>query len=220
MNKKRLFYILIAICGLTMSTQAETIDERAFTPNELRIGWGDQLFESLMWNNPATIVTTMPTSWKRTYHENYRYHQHIWLEYQWRFNHWFSLGGMVDMSEVGWDDVTRNGAGTILTTTPNCYFYNLVIMPTIRFTYLHHKHVNLYSGIGFGLDINGGTERNEAKRLTDFGGALNITAIGLSANYDRWFMTVDVGGLTALKSKNTIFMALSRMINVSIGVRF
>ena len=124
------------------------------------------------------------------------------------------------MSEVGWDDVTRNGVGAVVNTSKNHYFYNLVFMPTVRFTYFHHPYVNLYSGLGVGMDINGGTETNALGRNTDIGAAVNITVFGVSANYDRWFWTVDFGGLTALKNANTIFMACSRIINVSFGARF
>ena len=189
--------------------------------NEIRFGWGDQLFESLMWHNPTNIVTTMPADgWHKVYHENYRHNQHLWLEYQWRFYDWLSFGAMMDISEVGWSDVTRNGVGVEMERSERKYFYNLVFMPTVRFTYFHHPYVNIYSGLGLGMDINGGTETNGAGKHTDVGMALNITAVGISANYDRWFMAVDLGGLTALKDKNTVFMVASRMINVSVGARF
>ena len=188
--------------------------------NELRIGWGDQLFESLVWHNPTYIVKTMPTSYEQVYHENYRHDQHVWIEYQWRFKHWVSLGGMVDWSDVRWDDVTRNGAGVEVAREGGHWFYNIVIMPTVRFTYFHHENVNLYSGLGVGLDINGGSETDGWGRKTDVGAAINVTVFGVSANYQRWFWTVDFGGLYALKNGNTIFMASSRIMNVGLGVRF
>ena len=188
--------------------------------NELRIGWGDQLFESLVWHNPTYIVKTMPTSYEQVYHENYRHDQHVWIEYQWRFKHWVSLGGMVDWSDVRWDDVTRNGAGVEVAREGGHWFYNIVIMPTVRFTYFHHENVNLYSGLGVGLDINGGSETDGWGRKTDVGAAINVTVFGVSANYRRWFWTVDFGGLYALKNGNTIFMASSRIMNVGLGVRF
>ena len=203
-----------------IAVMAETKEDRANRHNELRIGWGDQLFESLMWHNPTSIVTTMPTTWQQVYHEDYHHDQHLWIEYQWRFNHWFSLGGMFDMSEVHWNDVTRNGAGTEISRSKGHYFYNLVIMPTVRFTYYHHPYVNLYSGLGFGLGINGGSEKNARGQKTEVGAAVNVTVFGVSANYDRWFWTVEFGGLTSLKNVNTIYMVCSRMINVSFGARF
>ncbi len=220
MNHRRTFFLLLLLCACTIAGLAETKWDHLTWRNEIRLGWGDQLFESLMWHNPTNITTTMPESYQQTYHENYRHHQHIWLEYQYRFKHWFSLGGMIDMSEVGWDDVTRNGRGVELSRGGGHHFYNVVLMPTIRFTYLYHPNVNLYSGIGIGMDINGGTETNAKGQHTEYGAAVNITVIGVAANYKRWFWTVDFGGMYALKNANAIYMASSRIINVGLGARF
>ena len=148
---KNRIYILLLLCCVCSYVGAENRFAYLENRNELRIGWGDQLFESLMWHNPTYIVTTMPESYERLYHENYHHDQHIWLEYQWRFTRWFGLGAMFDMSEVHWDDVTRNGKGAEINRSKGHYFYNLVIMPTVRFTYFHHENVNLYSGLGIGL---------------------------------------------------------------------
>lgn len=229
MWKTRYTYILLFLFGMTLNGFAEAkwdhvtkVDTtgKPINRNEIRIGWGDQFFETLMWHDPTGYTLTMPTGYRQTYHENHRYHQHLWLEYQYRFTYWFSLGAMVDVSEVGWDDVVRDGQGIEQSRDPKHYFYNAVIMPTIRFTYFHHPNVNFYSGLGVGMDINGGTEKNAKGFRTDVGAALNLTVFGISANYDRWFAAVDFGGMYALKNKNTIFMASSRMINVSIGARF
>ena len=203
-----------------MTTFAETKWDYINRRNEIRVGWGDQLFESLMWHNPTSIVTTMPATYRQVYHEDYHHDQHIWIEYQWRFKEWVSFGGMFDMSEVHWTDVTRNGAGAEVSRDPGHYFYNLVFMPTVRFTYFHHEYVNLYSGLGVGIGINGGTETNAYGKYTDVGAAINVTLFGVSANYDRWFWTVDFGGLYSLKNANAIFMASSRIINVGFGARF
>lgn len=203
-----------------MTMMSETKWDHVNCRNEIRIGWGDQLFESLIWHNPTSITTTMPAEATYRYKERYRHSQHIWVEYQYRFKHWFSLGAMVDMSEVGWDIVTRNGQGTELARDKKNYFYNLVIMPTIRFTYFHHPNVNIYSGLGIGMDINGGTEVDGKGRHTALGAAVNFTLVGVSANYDRWFCAFDLGGMYALKNANAIYMASSRIMNVSIGARF
>lgn len=208
------------LCSIAVVGFAENKWTHITQRNELRIGWGDQLFESLIWHNPTSIITTMPDSYQQVYKENYSYNQHVWMEYQWRFTHWFSLGAMVDFSHVGWDEVTRNGKGAELNRKENQFFYNAVIMPTIRFTYFHHENVNFYSGLGIGLDINGGTETNALGNHTDVGAAVNLTVFGISANYQRWFWTVDCGGLYALKNMNTIFLMSSRIVNVGMGVRF
>ena len=208
------------LCSIAVVGFAENKWTHITQRNELRIGWGDQLFESLIWHNPTSIITTMPDSYQQVYKENYSYNQHVWMEYQWRFTHWFSLGAMVDFSHVGWDEVTRNGKGAELNRKEDQFFYNAVIMPTIRFTYFHHENVNFYSGLGVGLDFNGGTETNALGNHTDVGAAINLTVFGISANYQRWFWTIDCGGLYALKNMNTIFLMSSRIVNVGMGVRF
>ena len=189
--------------------------------NEIRIGWGDQLFESLVWHNPTYTVTTMPATWTNTTKENYRHHQHLWLEYQYRFSHWFSLGAMMDMSEVGWDNVTRNGTGTILHTGDPQYFYNLVFMPTLRFTWVFHPYVNLYSAAFVGLTINGGTEQDFLTgRHTVLYPAFGLTMLGCRVGGKGWYGTVEWGGLSALRDINSISMASSRIIAVSLAYQF
>ncbi|MBQ7997293.1 MAG: hypothetical protein IJ249_06460 [Paludibacteraceae bacterium] len=217
---KRKIVILMALLAIAMGAGAENKWAYLNMRHEVRVGWGDQLFESLMWHNPLYRVRTMPASYRQLYHEDYHHDQHIWAEYQYRHKGWFSFGGMADISFVHWDDVMRNGLGEELSRDKGHYFYNLVIMPTIRFTYYHHEYVNLYSGLGVGMDINGGTERDSRGRRTVVGGAVNLTVFGISANYNRWFWTVDFGGMFALRDANTIFMAGSRIINVGLGARF
>ena len=208
------------LCCLSVGAAAESKWDYMVQRNELRIGWGDQLFETLMWKKPVKIVNTLPTSYEQVYNEDFTYYQHLWIEYQWRFTSWFSLGGMVDGSGVSWSEVTRNGQGQEIARDGGHHFYNIVVMPTIRFTYFHHPNVNLYSGLGLGIDVNGGSETDVKGRHTAVGAAVQVTLFGVSANYDRWFWTVDFGGLTALKSTNVIYMASSRIINVGFGARF
>ena len=219
-HMKRFLYLLIALCCIPLGTQAENKWETIDRPNEIRVGWGDQLFETLMWHKPTSIINSMPTTWQTTYHENHVYSQHIWVEYHRRFKSWVSFGGMIDGSGVQWDDVVRDGTGAEVGRTKNRCFYNLVIMPTVRFTYYHHPYVNLYSGLGFGLDINGGTETNAKGRKTDVGAAINLTFFGVSANYKQYFACVELGGMYALKNTNEIFLAGSRIMNVALGMRF
>ncbi|MBR3407283.1 MAG: hypothetical protein IKG86_00380 [Paludibacteraceae bacterium] len=216
---KRIAYILLLLLAVG-NLQAETRRDVKEMPNELRIGWGDMLFESLMWHNPKSVVQTMPTSYSYTYQEDFRHHQHLFLEYQHRFNYWFGLGAMVDLGEVDWQNVTRNGQGVEIARDPGHYFYNVTIMPTFRFTYFHHENVNLYSGLGLGLVINGGTEQNAFGNRTETGFAANFTVLGISANYKRWFASVEFGGLYGLRNANTIYMASSRIFSASIGARF
>ena len=215
---KRITVLALLLCAMCAAAQEKSV--LPLWHNELRIGWGDQLFETLMWHNPTSVVTAMPESFTKTYHEDYRYSQHLWMEYQYYSAVWFSAGAMVDLSEVSWNDVTRNGKGVETVRSTRRYFYNAVAMPTIRFTYFNHPNVRIYCGLGAGIGINGGTEMNANHHKTDVGLAVQLTLLGVSANYGRWFIAADLGGLTSLRDKNTVFMAMSRIVSASAGVRF
>jgi len=199
---------------------AETIEQRMQWHHEVRIGWGDQLFETLVWHNPATVVSSMPADYTADYGEDYTYYQHLFFEYQYRFNRWFGMGFLADASGVSWDKVTRNGLGNEIDRDPGHYFYNAVVMPTARFTWFRREYVDLYSGIGIGLCVNGGSEVDAYDRHTLVSGAGNVTLLGLSANYDRWCWNFEYGGMYALRDMNTVFLLKSRMFTFSLGVRF
>ena len=80
---------------------------------------------------------------------------------------------------------------------------------TYRFLHVTDNHIACYD------------ERETPERAEYGAGRVEqFTVFGVSANYQRWFATMDFGGMTALKNTNTIYMALSRMINVSVGARF
>lgn len=219
------FRLSAALCCLMLALMplalhAETRLERAQKRSELRIGWGDQLFETLIWHNPPSVVTTMPADFSAVYHEDYSYLQHAFAEYSYRFNSWLGLGLLLDGSAVLWSDVTRNGLGEEVSRDPGHSFYNVVLMPTARATYLHHPNVNLYSSFGFGVLVNGGTEVDGYGRHTVAAPAFDFRLIGLSANWKQLFFTVDYGGMYSLLNANTIFLVKSRMFTASVGVRF
>lgn len=229
---KKLLTLLLLLAVLPV--WAETKDARADMHHELRIGWGDQMFETLMWHKPAayTIIPDYigmigmgglikPGEYRQTYSENFRYHQHMFVEYQYRVNHWFGVGALVDASGVSWDRITRDGFGNEVSRDEKRHnFMNFVVMPTMRFTYFHHEYVNIFSGLGVGIDINTGTEDDIFGHKTAVGAALQASWLGMSANYGRWFLMAEYGGTIALRDINTIFMVKSRMFTLSLGARF
>ena len=188
-------------------------------PHQLRIGWGDQLFESLVWYN-LPHSTIYPESYIGQYDEEYRYVQHWFAEYQYRVRYWFNVGAMVDYSGVLWDKVKRNGKGEEVSRDKNCNVHNIAIMVTTRFTYMHSKYVSLYSGLGAGLNINTGSEIDYRNRKTALAPALSLTVLGVNVGNERWFAAAEFGGLYSLTSISEVYMAGSRMFTVSVGCRF
>ncbi len=187
-------------------------------PHELRIGWGDQTFESLMWRNEGH-PTVMPPDYQDCYNEHFRYTQHWFFEYLYNVNYWYSFGFQVDYSGVLWDEVIRDGQGYEISREIDQQFHNIAVIPMIRFSYSHNEYTSLYSSLGLGLNINTGTELDYKKRYTAFAPVVNVTLLGLRVGKGRCYSMFEFGGLFSLSSTNEIYMLGSRLFTVSIGVR-
>ena len=211
--------IYMNIRGVRDSVRNDLRDIIRKHPHQLRIGWGDQLFETLVWYDQPHS-TLYPESYIGQYEERYRYLQHWFVEYQYLIRYWFNVGGMIDYSGVVWDKVNRNGLGEEVSREKNCNFHNIAIMATARFTYMHTKYVSLHSGLGVGLNINTGSEIDYRGRKTALAPALNLTVLGMSVGNEKWFGAVEFGGLYSLMNIHEVYLAGSRMFTLSVGCRF
>ena len=189
--------------------------------HDIRLSWGDQMFENLVWQNPQYIVNTMPSDYRQTYKERYRYTQHWRVDYLWRPVQWFGLGASADISACLWDSVVRDGGGAEIARLKNQSFWNLALMPRMEFSWFNSQYISLHTALGAGLGINGGTETDAYGRHTLCGLAVDLTVIGISAHWaDRWGAFVDLGGLYSVKSRSTIFLVSSRIVSVGVSCRF
>lgn len=188
-------------------------------PHEIRIGWGDMLFEMLVWH-PDAYPTLLPETYVDTYDEHFRYTQHWFAEYLYNASYWYSIGCMVDYSGVLWDRVTRNGRGEELNREKNHWFSNISIVPTIRFSYYRSPYVSLYSSLGIGLNINTGSEIDYKGRRTAMAPVVNISLLGMRVGHGRWFGAVELGGMISLLGTNEVYMLGSRLFTASIGCSF
>ncbi|MBO5901991.1 MAG: hypothetical protein J6Q36_06225, partial [Alistipes sp.] len=75
--------IYMNIRGVRDSVRNDLRDIIRKHPHQLRIGWGDQLFETLAWYDQPHS-TLYPESYIGQYEERYRYAQHWFAEYQYR----------------------------------------------------------------------------------------------------------------------------------------
>ena len=171
----------------------------AQTPsNEVRIGWGDPLFETAVYYNNSTKT-------------GYHYSGHIFAEYQRSILSWLGVGFETDFESVSWTMVKEGDKGN---------YFNLSFFPTVRFTYFRKGMVTMYSGLGLGVNINGGTETDYRGRKTICAPLVDITAYAISLNRGNFFGTFEIGALNAVNGKNEIFMAGSRLLAISLGYRF
>lgn len=206
---------------LAFDASAESRPHRDSTRHEVRIGWGDQMFEKFVWQKPQYIISNMDESFRKTYNEHWSYSQHWFAEYSWRVNRWFGLGAMIDASGCVWDEVTRNGLGNEVARSKGHNFWNLTMMPTFRFTWFNSQYVSLYTSLGAGLGINGGSEVDGKGRHTLCGLALDLALIGVTVDWSDWCAFAEVGGLSSVRNiKSSIFMLNSRMVSVGVGYRF
>lgn len=188
-------------------------------PHEVRIGWGDMLFEMLVWHESA-YPTALPEQYIEVYKEQFRYTQHWFAEYMYNASYWYSLGCLVDYSGVLWDKVMRNGSGEELSRDKNHWFSNISIMPTIRFSYYRSPYLSLYSSLGVGLNINTGSELDFKGRRTAMVPVVNISLLGVRVGHGRWFGAVELGGMISLLSTNEVYMLGSRLFTASFGYCF
>lgn len=187
-------------------------------PHSIRIGWGDQMFEQLLWRDKGH-PTVLPPTYTNTYQERFRYTQHWFLEYLYNVNYWYSVGAMVDYSGVLWDEITRDGTGTERGRIKNRHFSNIVIMPVVRFTYYQGDYTSLYSSAGVGLNINTGTEIDYKGRKTALAPAFNFALLGISIGEGHWYGAIELGGMFSLMGSDEVYMLDSRIFTASIGVR-
>ena len=187
-------------------------------PHHLRVGWGDQLFETLMWRDLGHY-TYLPKDYEAKYDENFRYTQHWFVEYLYRLNYRYSFGLLMDYSGVVWDNVLRNGKGEEVGRETNKAFHNIAFVPMVRFSYCRYEYVSLYSAIGAGLNLNTGTEVDYKGRKTAVAPAINITLLGVCAGKGRWYGALEVGGMLSFNSAEEVYMLGSRIMTASVGVR-
>lgn len=157
-------------------------------PHQVRVGWGDMLFESL--------------AFPKAGHDRggKGYTGHFFAGYQYQLTRVVSLGGQIDFEGIYMSDMNN---------------YNLVFMPTVRFTYLRSDWVELHSGVGVGLllafDNVGGAELAPSIDLNFFGVQVGEGPLKLG---------LDLGMLNAFLSSKKVYMMGSRLLSVSLNYQF
>ena len=219
MKLRNLLFISTLLLLLAGSVSAETTAARDSMRHEVRVAVGDMLFETLMWHNDVHRNYLGSPDRAYTERQHFCYTPHIGAEYQYRINRWLGVGALVDFQYTAWENRTYNNLNQ-LTATSDENFYNLTILPTVRFTYLHTEYVSLYSSLALGMNINGGTETDIYGKKTAVGAAFDIGALGITVGHGHWFGSAELGGMFALKNTATIYMLASRIVSVSVGYTF
>lgn len=213
------FFACLAISGQLI---AQTKDkEPEFSRHEVRLGVGDMLFETMIWHNQVhKSYAGSPAEILYPEKRGYGYMPHISGEYSYHLLPWMSLGGTVDFQQTYWRTEYFNSTDDRVKESVRENFYNLCIMPTIRFNYFRREHVGLYSALAVGLDINGGTEKNGFGQNTVVGADLDLRPIGVIFGAGHYWGYVELGCLNALKSKDTMFLLCSEIVRAGLSYKF
>lgn len=211
--KKLITLLLVGMWLMPQVVRAESKESRQDHKHEVRIGYGDPMFETMRWKDePNRLPVAMNAR------QDYRYTGHIYGEYMYRLNSWLGVGAQVDFGATtfNYNTYKLNSEGhQYLASTDPRYFYDLCLMPSVRFTYFHTEWVNLYSGVQLGLGIHG-----DYKGRSECGAAFGMTALGVSVGKNHLFGTVEFGGLSNIQSLTAIYTLWTRWFNASIGWRF
>lgn len=206
--KNSIIWIALMVMASVSLSAAEKKSEVAWDGrlHELRIGWGDALFEEAeKYEFPAIGRPNIEPRYLTG---------HLFCEYQYSWNRWCSTGMQLDYEQMGWHDKREN-------PRREHNYWNVTILPTVRFTYYRHPWVSLYSGIGIGMTINGGTEKDlVSKKTTVLYPNLNLNLFAVQVGQKGFFGTFELGAMFSLLGGNNIVMAGSRLMSVSVGYRF
>lgn len=187
--------------------------------HEVRIGWGDMLFETMAFHDSPhhqwNQQNGLSASYLQEEKQQHRYTGHIFAEYQYYCLDWLSVGLQADFEGIFWKESNYDRYHNQVGETKDCKNYNLSLLPTIRFTYFRSKWVNLYSGLGIGMNVAFDNEQNRKAAIS-----LNLNLLGMQVGNEHWFGAVELGLLNSLRNTNEIYMAGSRLFSVSAGYRF
>ena len=212
--------VCVAAAALLLTTPCYAKDGE-FSRHEVRIGVGDMLFETMIWHDQVhKRYADAPAEVLYPEKRGYRYLPHISGEYAYHLLPWLSLGCTLDFQQTYWNTEYYNSDDDLIKGKKEENFYNLCIMPTVRFNYFRREHVGLYSAIAAGIDINGGTEKNGFGRNTIVGAALDIRPIGVIFGGGHYWGYVEIGGINALQSKDVMFMLGSELVRAGLSFKF
>ena len=213
MKKTFLTAILLAI------TLPILAGEPGKTRHQVRIGWGDMLFETLVFTASPThqFVNPSELSPDYTYSEkdHFGYTGHFFAGYQYRLNKVMAVGAQVDFEGIFWQETSYDRFHTPLAATTHSRNYNLTVLPEMRFYCFSGRWINIYAGVGAGTLFAFDTAGNTA--LTP---ALNLNPLGIQVGYDHWWGGVELGFMAALSGGNQIYMLGSRLVSVSLNYRW
>lgn len=211
--------MFVMIMALQLQAQSATDVVLPSARHEVRVGWGDMMFETVAFHDSPSHnwanTDVISDKYLTTDLVDHRYTGHIFADYHYNVLKWLAVGGQIDFEGIFWKEVTYGKNHIQVGEAKDVKNYNVVLMPTVRFTYFHSQWVNLYSGLGIGLNIACDNSNQREAAI-----AFNINLLSVSVGNEHWFGAVEFGLLNSLKNTNNIYMIGSRILSASVGYRF
>jgi len=190
--------------------------EEPFSRHQVRVGWGDMLFETMAFQPSATHQyvnpSALPESYTYTENTHFGYTGHIYAGYLYRLTRVVSLGVETDFEGIFWQETLFDRFHEPMGPVRYSRNYNLVVLPEGRFTCLDSRWVDIYAGLGVGGILAFDNDRN-----AEWGMALNLNYFGIQVGRGRWRGGLELGLMAALRDSGHIYMAGSRLVSINLS---
>lgn len=154
--------------------------------------------------------------YRKTANTQYSNRGHLFLAYQYKFNHWLSAGVELDWLSCHYLFDYQDGYGVLVERARTSYLDQMTIMPTVRFTYFCRPLVELYSGLGLGYTLS-------VESFVSHGFTVSPTLFGVNVGNEHWFAEVELGGMVTVTTSwigNPEILFSSRIVSAAVGYRF
>ncbi len=216
--KRILVAVLCFLAAVTLGAQTGS-EDGSVSKHQVRIGWGDMLFETMAFHASPTHIykdpSVLPEDFLINERFDYAYTGHIFAEYQYQCSKVVQVGALLDMEGIFWKEAYYDRYHKVVGDVTSSKNYNLIIMPTVRFNYVRKEYFSIYSGVGAGLLVAFDNARNSA-----LAPALNLNFVGIQAGRGHWYGSAELGMMNALSGGHKIYMLGSRLLSVSVIYRW
>lgn len=199
------------------SKQYDVIEHR----HEVRLGIGGTAFERTFFPNSIHMsYTDRPSTASYVEKQSHSYLPHFFVEYDYTFLPWLTVGGQIDVGSFSWKNNTYKGGSSLIYSTEKQNCQNITIQALCRFNWLRRKYFGLYSGLGLGVGINTGTEVDIYGKHTGVGVAVTPVLIGCTGGAGHWFGSLEISGINSLRGVHELYLVGGRMISISATYKF
>lgn len=196
--KTKIIAVLV-LCIFPIHLFAQSHEEQtSFKHHELRLGIDDPFINMIFDDGIQGF--------------NYIHTGRLFLDYQYRFNKWLSVG-----ANLGWCGAfssryyLRNG-------NIEKHFMQFSLMPKVKCTYFHSKWVELYAAGAIGALCETSSEGSNNKVY--WYGTTQVTLFGLAVGNGQWFGAFEIAPAIYFNGTEGMAPTPMSLFNISVSYRF